>query len=190
MHSFSGKRKMEMIVKDRTELSEREIRDAIGLKMSIWPPVNNSYTIDLLVDRYKEEPPAFDKVLLLYNEGVLIGHTEVFGREVKAGSRPVRNMALAGVCVLPEFRKRTLGSQLVKQAFSFVESEDFECSLFQTPVPRFYENLCCTIIKNTFINSKNTDDVAKNPWWDPYVMVYPADHNLGESIIDLNGSGY
>lgn len=181
---------MDTVIKNRFELTDREIRNVVKLKSIIWPPKQHSYTMDELIASYKKTPGQFDKVITLYEKDVLTGHAEVFDRDIEADSRAIRNMALAGVCVLPAYRNRKLGSHLVSEAFSFIESQKFECSVFQTPVPQFYEKLGCRIIHNRFINSKHDRDPQKNPWWDTYIMVYPADASLGDGVIDLKGNGY
>jgi len=183
---------MEIDIKDRAILSDDEIKKVVELVFNIWPPKDKAFTPERQMNYYmKKKLALFDKLLLILNQHILIGHAEIFEREIRIDSTTSKSiLALAGVCVRPEYRGKGLGLKLVKRAFTFIDNGPFECSIFQTQIPEFYFKLGCRILGNTFINSKHSKDKLKNPWWDPHVMVYPAEQNFGSSIIDLNGYGY
>jgi N-acetylglutamate synthase-like GNAT family acetyltransferase len=181
---------MEMIVRDKKELSKIEIQKIITLIFTVWPPKEEYFSIEEKIENYKKENSSFNKILLYFDNNILIGHTEIFSREIIVESKKIKNMALAGVCINHEYRGKNIGLKIVNRAFEYIENHQFECSVFQTQVPEFYKKLNCKIIDNTFINTKSKGNINKNPWWDPYIMVYPYEFDLGELIIDLNGNGY
>lgn len=182
---------MELFEINRTELTDQQVRDIRILLAEIFTPDKTPDTSSSALEAFRKNPhDAFDRHTMIYDSDRLVGHAEYFGREIKTESVAVTVLALAGVCIRPECRGRNLGAGLAKKAFAYVDNGTFMCSLFQTGVPKFYEKLDARLVSNTFINSNNTNDPAKNPWWDPFVMVYPASMNLGPGPIDLNGPGH
>lgn len=182
---------MKLYLKDRKDLSLAEIRMLLELLTRTWPPQDGTIDMEKMIAGYQNSKiPLFNKVLLCFNGEELIGHTEIFAREVVVRSEKRDIMALAGVCVKHTFRGQNIGLQLVRKAFEFVDEGAFPCSIFQTNVPGFYEKVKCKQIQNKFINSKHIDDVNKNPWRDPFVMIYPETYDLGKEVVDLLGDGY
>jgi predicted N-acetyltransferase YhbS len=127
---------------------------------------------------------------VVWDGGQAIAHARTFPRTIRSRSGDITLMGLAGVCVMPERRGEGLGRDVVRKAFERVDRGDFPVSLFQTTVPDFYTGLGAKAIANRFVNSRNTDDPEANPWWDPHIMIYPADAVWPDGTIDLNGSGY
>lgn len=125
----------------------------------------------------------------IYFEEELIGYAESFPRLIKVDKQEITVLGLGAVCVLPKFKGNGLGSLLVRAAFERVDKQEFVVALFQTGVPRFYEKLNCKAINNKIINSlgENPDN---NPFWDPYVMIYPRQFIGFQSEIDLLGPGF
>jgi len=182
---------MSINIKDRKELTTREVKDVLELLISVWPPQNGTPDIENMIKGYKSENQnSFHKVLLNYNNEELVGHTEIFNRDIIIDSERIQILALAGVCVKLSFRGKNIGLELVKKSFEFVDSGNFNFSIFQTNMPDFYKKLNCKQINNIFINSKNTDNVNMNPWRNPYVMIYPDTYEIGNKAIDLNGDCY
>jgi len=182
---------MKIHIKDRLELSLSEIRKILELLTSIWPPqVGFVDTEKMIQDYSRKNLSSFNKVLLYFKGEELIGHTEIFNREIIVDSERKEILALAGVCVKPEYRGKDIGYSLVENAFRYVDNGQFSCSIFQTNVPVFYERFDCKQIQNKFINGKSTIGININPWRDPYVMVYPETCIVGDNDIDLNGEGY
>jgi hypothetical protein len=182
---------MKLLIKDKKNLLNNEIKEIVYLIYKIFPPKDKNITINQSLINYKNNKIlTFNKILLAYQINDLIGHAEIFNRDIIIDSKIIQILALKHVCVRPEFRGKNIGLNLVKNAFKFIDKNNFECSLFQTKTPKFYEKINCKIINNIFINSKNTDDINKNPWWGPYIMIYPKNYEIGKSVIDLNGDGY
>ncbi len=182
---------MNLHLKDRKQLTNLEVKKLLELLTSTWPPKDGKIDMDKMIEDYKNESlNLFNKVLLFFNRKELVGHTEIFNREIIIEGEKKQILALAGVCLKPSFRGKDLGFKIVKKAFEFVDNGKFICSIFQTNVPVFYNKIHCRQIHNTFINSKNKNDINIRPWKDPYVMVYPETYEMGNNIIDLNGDGY
>ena len=154
-----------------------------ALLHTVWPPQESK---DLPIPQVTSTPHV-EKHLLLRHHGKLVGYAKIFSRELTAGDRTIRNMALGAVCVHPEARQFGYGRGLVKAAFGYVDNGTFECSVFQTAVSGFYEKLGARVITTSFF-----DGVNKNaqPWWDKCLMVYPAVYDLGPGPLDLNGPAY
>jgi len=182
---------MKQDIFDKGELSRDTIQDIIKLQHLIWPYKAGEKNNEIAIDDYiKDESLAINKSILIWEDNILVGHTEIFCREIESNGRIIDNMALSGVCVRPGFRGKNLGYELVKTAFDIFERGHFECSVFQTDIPDFYIKFGCRTITNRFINSLNAQDPGKNPWWTDNVMIYPGGYNIGSQQIDLRGNGY
>lgn len=125
----------------------------------------------------------------IYEAESLIGYAESFPREINVDNQRITIMGLGAVCVHPQRKGQGLGALLVQAAFKRIDSGEFTVGLFQTGVPGFYEKLNCRTIENKIINSLS-DTPNANPFWDPYVMVYPRQFIGFQSEIDLLGVGY
>ncbi len=182
---------MKIDIRDRRELSTLEIKKILELLLLVWPPHNGMPAIEKMIKEYENgNQISFHKVLLHYNNNELVGHTEIFHREIIINSRVIPILALAGVCVSPVLRGKNIGFEMVRKAFEYVDNGTYNLSIFQTNVPEFYLKLNCKLINNRFINSKSETNVNFNPWRDPNVMIYPNSYEIGKNIIDLNGECY
>lgn len=180
---------MQLFVYDRNQLSENDLRSIVYLSREIWPPPEGMIVTmeGDIAKMINVENRKIEKHFLLKENEKLIGYAKIFSREIKTDNKKINNMALASVCIKNEYRKKELGKLIVKAAFEFVDNKIFECSIFQTQAPQFYEKLGAKQIKNKFINSLNNNE---NPWWDPYIMLYPKEYEITEKEIDLLGKGY
>ena len=120
----------------------------------------------------------------------LIGFAESFPLTIKIVNEQTEVMGIGGVCVDPDHRGKGLGAKLVLEAFKQIDKGEYPLSIFQTGVPGFYEKLGCRVIKNKIINSKNKENPKTNPFWDDYVMIYPARFLWPSGTIDLLGPGF
>ena len=176
---------------DKRELARDTLCDIVELLAMMWPPAEGERNIEKELEEYrKDDSLTLNKSILIWDGDLLIGHTEIFNREIGNSQRTMKNMALANVCVRPGYRGNHYGLELVRTAFDFVNGRQFECSVFQTDVPDFYRKFGCIIITNEFFNSLDPEDPDKNPWWNQCVMVYPGDFDIGKDKIDMNGKGY
>ncbi|NVJ47239.1 MAG: GNAT family N-acetyltransferase [Cytophagia bacterium] len=154
-----------------------------------WPNTKPShFTSESRIQDFINRNPNKTCHFIYFEEG-LIGYAESFPRLIKVDKQEFAVLGLGAVCVHPKFKGNGLGSLLVRAAFERVDKQEFVVALFQTGVPRFYEKLNCKAINNKIINSlgENPDN---NPFWDPYVMIYPRQFIGFQSEIDLLGPGF
>ena len=178
----------------QTEITEAQARQIVALTNKVWP--DSQKTIDqrlqfILGSSESEAPEERESLrFVVWENGVAIAHARTFRRTVYVGDRALDVLALAGVCTDDTARGRGLGALVVKKAFEQVDRQEFEFSLFQTGVPEFYKKLNCQLIQNKIIDRTNFADPENNPFWDRFVMTYPADQVWPEGVVDLNGKGY
>lgn len=125
--------------------------------------------------------------------GIIVAHARTFIRQIKSeiddSMFPV--LALATVCTDPDQRGKGLGAQVTKLAFEQVGKDDWpKISLFQTPVPFFYEKLNCRLVENKFVDRTNSAAPDDWPWSDDTAMIYPATAIWPAGTIDINGPSY
>lgn len=121
----------------------------------------------------------------------VIAHARTFVREIIVEDQRLPVLALAAVCSDPEIRGKGLGVRVTQKAFQQVATDAWpEVSLFQTPVPGFYQKLNSRLVTNRFVNRCNVDDPEANPWRDDQIMIYPSEFAWPEGTVDLNGCDY
>lgn len=154
--------------------------------------VNATWPREAPVPGTRATPPREqDKThVTIWDGDMLVAHAAFFPRTVRHVAGELVVMALAGVCVPKDRRGAGLGRKAVLEAFRDVDTGLFRVSLFQTTVPDFYRRLGAVVVGNRFGNGRNASDPGKTPWWDPYVMIYPAWAGWPAGDIDLNGPGY
>lgn len=119
-----------------------------------------------------------------------MAYARLFPRVITSLQGPLAVSALAAVCVHPDYRGRSWGAAVVRAAFDFLPEMATQIALFQTGVPQFYEKLGARRITNRFYDGTRADSLVRNPWWDDYVMIYPATFPFADGDIDLGGAGY
>lgn len=97
----------------------------------------------------------------------LVAVARTFEHTIGYGSTERRIMALASVCSNPNRRGEGFGEAVTQAAFQRVDAAGIH-SLFQTPVPEFYERFDSTYIDNVITTSKP----GAKTFWERYVMVY------------------
>lgn len=105
----------------------------------------------------------------------LLGKAISFLHSVLEDGKPLPVVALAGVASHPDARGMGVGKAVVLDVFDRVQQGEAPRCLFQTGEARgFYEKLGCKLIDNRFINTTNEEDPQARPWYDTFVMLYPA----------------
>ncbi len=177
----------ELIITTHSTITHSDKIRIIQLVRSIWPSKDGiEHSNEEELELFFADRPEERHIIFKY-DNVVSGYARVFLREIMIGERLFRNCALACVCVDESQRLRGYGHQIVRQAFKLVDTGHYDCSLFQTAVPRFYEKLGAKVIYNTCVNSH---DGNSNPWWDKFIMIYPSSVETSEYIIDIKGKGY
>ena len=184
-----------MILSEHTEkeLTESQVWSIVTLDQSVWP--SKDKTVDEIaaecmeLARVDSAADSNSKRFVLWEDDQAVAHALTFEREIFTTGGSLKQMALAAVCVAESRRGEGLGARVTRKAFEQVDNGVWPVSVFQTPVPGFYEKLGGRIVDNEFVNSKNEEDPQTNPWWEA-VMIYPADFPWPVGQIDLNGGGY
>ncbi len=121
----------------------------------------------------------------------IVAHARTFVREIIVEDQRLPVLALAAVCSDPKIRGMGLGVMVTNKAFEQVAVGGWPAvSLFQTPVPNFYQKLNCRLVTNPFVNRRNAQEPEANPWRDDKIMIYPNGFAWPEGTVDLNGSDY
>jgi len=169
-------------------LTTQLVLQIVELKNKVWPSNDDLKTLgNKFLERNRTRP---DRQTIVAWEGrELVGHAEVFSREIECEGKHFKIGCLSSVCVSPERRKQDFGKAVVQGAFNLINGDEYPVFLFQTRVPVFYQKLGARLVENKFINSRSIDPL-KNPWRDAYIMIYPASYVWPEGIVDLNGEGY
>ncbi len=172
-------------------LPRREALAVVALTNGVWPCRDK--TLEELARPLIEGMPAErpeQEILTLWDNSRVIAHATTFRRTIYYGTgQSLSVLALVGVCVEPAKRGYGLGARIVRKAFRRIESGEFPVCLFQTNVPDFYRRLGARTVDNPFVN-RQADNPELSPWWDPYVMIYPAAFAWPSGTIDLDGPGY
>lgn len=171
-------------------ITKDEISKIVALTNATWPSKdkNEAELCHEMLEIFQKMPTMM--IFTVWDGQKLIANTEIFARTIKFDEKELKIMALASVCVDPERRGEGLGRQLIERAFKHVDDGKYPLSLYQTQIPSFYEKFGAKQVKNTFINTKNSENPEKCPWWDPYIMIYPNNPIWPSGTIDLNGPGY
>ena len=128
---------------------------------------------------------------VIRQDGRAVAHASTFVRHIFVGQQEIPVLALAAVCCDPDIRGHGLGAKVTQLAFQQVGKQGWpELSLFQSPVPVFYEMLNCRLVTNRFVNRLNAADPEANPWRDENVMIYPNEFQWPDGVVDLNGPDY
>lgn len=159
-------------------------KQATELQNATWPEGDSS-----IITPFQEKLDAEGAMAFFAIHHELLGYAELFPRTIYCENGPLQVWGLASVCVAKSSQGSGIGKTLVKACFQEVDHRKEVC-LFQTMVPGFYDKLGCRIIDNTIINHKNQETPDKNPFWDDFIMIYPASYDWPEGTIDLNGLGY
>ena len=159
----------------------------IALTRFIWPPDVGAKPpgVEATLEKWRAEPTTHF-VIAGEDSRTILAHAMLFRREIFTLSGALSVGALAAVCVNPDYRGRSWGVAVARAAFDFLPELGVEVSLFQTPVPHFYEKLGCRVVNNSFYNGND----PANPFWDACEMIYPAAFTWPRGEINMNGPGY
>ncbi len=178
-----------------TELTADQAGSVAELLFAVWPASTKTLEVrrqQILTppSHYCTDPDTIRR-FVIWEKGRALAHAVTFVREIRHGdSQSMSVLALASVCTDPDQRGRGLGADITRACFRQVGRSGWPTlSLFQTPVPLFYEKLQCRLVDNRFVD-RNADDREANPWRDKYVMIYPGEHPWPDGVIDLNGPDY
>ncbi|GHE69307.1 MULTISPECIES: GNAT family N-acetyltransferase [Roseivirga] len=172
-----------------TQVIKEHMAKANELTDATWPTTKpGTYTSESRIQDFMARNP--DKTChFIWHNQQLIGYAESFPRKIGVNNSQLVVLGLGAVCVNTEYRGQGLGALLVRAAFERIDQGEFPLCLFQTGVPGFYHQLNCRTIENRIYNS-TSETPEQNPFWDPYIMIYPSQFNGLQTDIDLLGAGY
>ena len=187
-------------MREITEYLETELNENLAMQIATLSGRSFTSSTRSLEDRITEmlsragsdDPQILTgRRFVVWQADRVIAHARTFVRHISIGDQEVPVLALATVCSDPEMRGQGLGGLVTHRAFEQVGRNGWpEVSLFQTPVPVFYEKLNCRIVTNRFVNLLNADDPQANPWRDDTVMIYPSGFDWPNGVVNLNGPDY
>ncbi len=188
----------EITVVDHTTITPELAREIVRLNELAWPDKEKNSEdekVQAVLNDFKEPVGPLTQrhrvFCIMGPRKKILAKASIFPRLIGTPDGDMVIMALASVTSAPRRRGEGLGAKVVRAAFQQVDLGHFPLALFQTttPVKPFYEKLGARKVTNKFINTQGEDTDA-NPWWDPEIMIYPADANWPEGTIDLKGKGY
>ncbi len=168
------------------QLSAERILEIKNLWKIHWPPKTPEKEKYYQSPNIEASSQIFERHIVALAKDRLVGYGKIFHRVCQDESSVWNNMALASVCVHPDFQGQGVGRDIVAMAFKHVDAMLFDICLFQTSVPEFYQRFGCQIVKNPFYDPY---DPKKPVWWDKYVMAYPPNVKMYGKIT-MPGGGY
>jgi len=176
------------------ELTREEVGEAVGLWQAVWPQkeFDREKATSESFARWREWKDDSARIHRVVIDGRLAAICRTFGREIRflGADETMMVLALAGVAADPGQRGLGCGAAVARSAFERVDGGEFPISLFQTGIPEFYAKLGARIVDNPFGNSHHESDPNARPWWDPTVMIYPAEGPWRQGSVDLQGPAY
>ena len=172
-----------------SDIKSHQVIDILSLMNLTWPDDDTEASVEEKVAGFYEDHS--EKICYsFYLDKVLVGYAESIPLTIQIEDKWLNIIGLGGLNVHPDWRRKGYGRAIVEAVFKRIDSKEYPSCLFQTGIPHFYEKLGCKVIKNRFINSNNQLDPSKNPFWDEYIMIYPANADWPTGIADLRREGF
>ena len=172
-----------------SDIKSHQVIDILRLMNLTWPDDDTEKSVEEKVAGFYDDHS--EKICYcFYQDKELVGYAESIPLTIKIENNWLAVLGLGGLNVHPGWRRQGFGRVIVEAVFKRIDTSEYPFCLFQTGVPHFYEKLGCKEIKNKFINSNNQADPSKNPFWDEYVMVYPASAQWPTGTADLRREGF
>jgi len=172
-----------------SDIKSHQVIDILSLMNFTWPDDDTEKSVEEKVAGFYDDHS--EKICYcFYQDKVLVGYAESIPLTIQIEDKWLNIIGLGGLNVHPDWRRKGYGRAIVEAVFKRIDSKEYPSCLFQTGIPHFYEKLGCKVIKNRFINSNNQLDPSKNPFWDEYIMIYPANADWPTGIADLRREGF
>ena len=172
-----------------SDIKSHQVIDILSLMNLTWPDDDTEASVEEKVAGFYEDHS--EKICYsFYLDKVLVGYAESLPLTIQIEDKWLNIIGLGGLNVHPDWRRKGYGRAIVEAVFKRIDSKEYPSCLFQTGIPHFYEKLGCKVIKNRFINSNNQLDPSKNPFWDEYIMIYPANADWPTGTADLRREGF
>ena len=172
-----------------SDIKSHQVIDILSLMNLTWPDDDTEASVEEKVAGFYDDHS--EKICYcFYQDKVLVGYAESIPLTIQIEDKWLNIIGLGGLNVHPDWRRKGYGRAIVEAVFKRIDSKEYPSCLFQTGIPLFYEKLGCKVIKNRFINSNNQLDPSKNPFWDEYIMIYPANADWPTGTADLRREGF
>ena len=172
-----------------SDIKSHQVIDILSLMNLTWPDDDTEASVEEKVAGFYDDHS--EKICYcFYQDKVLVGYAESIPLTIQIEDKWLNIIGLGGLNVHPDWRRKGYGRAIVEAVFKRIDSKAYPSCLFQTAIPHFYEKLGCKVIKNRFINSNNQLDPSKNPFWDEYIMIYPANADWPTGTADLRREGF
>ena len=172
-----------------SDIKSHQVIDILSLMNLTWPDDDTEASVEEKVAGFYDDHS--EKICYcFYQDKVLVGYAESIPLTIQIEDKWLNIIGLGGLNVHPDWRRKGYGRAIVEAVFKRIDSKEYPSCLFQTGIPHFYEKLGCKVIKNRFINSNNQLDPSKNPFWDEYIMIYPANADWPTGTADLRREGF
>lgn len=172
-----------------SDIKSHQVIDILSLMNFTWPDDDTEKSVEEKVAGFYDDHS--EKICYcFYQDKVLVGYAESIPLTIQIEDKWLNIIGLGGLNVHPDWRRKGYGRAIVEAVFKRIDSKEYPSCLFQTGIPHFYEKLGCKVIKNRFINSNNQLDPSKNPFWDEYIMIYPANADWPTGTADLRREGF
>ena len=172
-----------------SDIKSHQVTDILSLMNFTWPDDDTEKSVEEKVAGFYDDHS--EKICYcFYQDKELVGYAESIPLTIQIEDKWLNIIGLGGLNVHPDWRRKGYGRAIVEAVFKRIDSKEYPSCLFQTGIPHFYEKLGCKVIKNRFINSNNQLDPSKNPFWDEYIMIYPANADWPTGTADLRREGF
>jgi len=172
-----------------SDIKSHQVIDILSLMNFTWPDDDTEKSVEEKVAGFYDDHS--EKICYcFYQDKVLVGYAESIPLTIQIEDKWLNIIGLGGLNVHPDWRRKGYGRAIVEAVFKRIDSKAYPSCLFQTGIPHFYEKLGCKVINNRFINSNNQLDPSKNPFWDEYIMIYPANADWPTGTADLRREGF
>ena len=172
-----------------SDIKSHQVIDILSLMNFTWPDDDTEKSVEEKVAGFYDDHS--EKICYsFYLDKVLVGYAESIPLTIQIEDKWLNIIGLGGLNVHPDWRRKGYGRAIVEAVFKRIDSKEYPFCLFQTGIPHFYQKLGCKVIKNRFINSNNQLDPSKNPFWDEYIMIYPANADWPTGTADLRREGF
>ena len=180
---------MQLIESLVSDIKSNQVVDILSLMNLTWSDDDTEKSAEEKVAGFYDDHS--EKICYcLYQDKELIGYAGAIPLNIKIESNCLEVLGLGGLNVHPNWRRQGFGGVIVGAVFKRIDASEYPFCLFQTGIPHFYEKLGCRVIENKFINSNDHEDPYKNPFWDDYAMIYPANADWPSGTVDLLRKGF
>ena len=180
---------VQLIESIASDIKSHQVIDILSLMNLTWPDEDTEKSVEEKVAGFNEDPS--EKICYcLYQDKELVGYAESIPLTIKIENNWLTVLGLGGLNVHPGWRRQGFGRVIVEAVFKRIDAGEYPFCLFQTGIPHFYEKLGCRLIENKFVNSNDSVDPSRSPFWDEYAMIYPATAAWPSGTVDLQRKGF